>query len=258
MFDAVVITTGGSPQSKGLEHLQQLGHKIEEPVPSLFTFNINDKNLHELMGTVVENASASIAGTKFKAEGALLITHWGMSGPAILKLSSHAARHLHDHAYSCPLLINWVNETNNEKVAMELKDISENNPQKRLGNIRPFGLPSRLWDYLITKSGQNTDKKWSELGKKGINKLTNTLCNDEYQINGKGVFREEFVTCGGISLESIHRQSLESKVCPGIYFAGEVLDIDGVTGGFNFQAAWTTGYTVACAIREKLEKPATM
>lgn len=250
-FDCVAITTGGSPQSRGLDYLKDLGHQIEEPVPSLFTFNINDATLHDLMGTVVEPATASIAGTKFKAEGALLVTHWGMSGPAILKLSSHAARYVNEQNYRFPLLVNWVNESNNEKVAETLRTIADNSPNKQIGNVRPYNLPTRLWEYLIGKSGLTLERKWNELGKKGINRLTNTLCNDSYEVNGRGVFREEFVTCGGISLLSVHRNTLESKTCPGLFFAGEVLDIDGVTGGFNFQAAWTTGYTVAKTISER-------
>lgn len=251
IFDTIVITTGGSPQSRGLDYLKDLGHQIEEPVPSLFTFNINDATLHDLMGTVVEPATTSIAGTKFKAEGALLVTHWGMSGPAILKLSSHAARYVNEQNYRFPLLVNWVNESNNEKVAETLRTIADNNPNKQIGNVRPYNLPTRLWEYLIGKCGLTLDRKWNELGKKGINRLTNTLCNDSYEVDGRGVFRDEFVTCGGISLSSVHRNTLESKTCPGLFFAGEVLDIDGVTGGFNFQAAWTTGYTVAKTISER-------
>lgn len=250
-FDCVAITTGGSPQSRGLDYLKDLGHLIEEPVPSLFTFNINDATLHDLMGTVVEPVTASIAGTKFKAEGALLVTHWGMSGPAILKLSSHAARYVNEQNYRFPLLVNWVNESNNEKVAETLRTIADNSPNKQIGNVRPYNLPTRLWEYLIGKCGLTLERKWNELGKKGINRLTNTLCNDSYEVDGRGVFRDQFVTCGGISLSSVHRNTLESKTCPGLFFAGEVLDIDGVTGGFNFQAAWTTGYTVAKAISER-------
>lgn len=253
VFDIVIVTTGGSPQSKGLDYLKALGHKIEEPVPSLFTFNIDDRSLRELMGTVVDPVTATIAGTKFKAEGALLVTHWGMSGPAILKLSSHAARHLNEQDYNVTLLINWVNETNNEKVSAAIQKTANDNPQKILANIRPFGLPSRLWEHLVSKCSLPTDRKWGELGKKGINKIVNILCNDNYAVTGRGVFREEFVTCGGISLEAVDRRTLESKTCPGMYFAGEVLDIDGVTGGFNFQAAWTTGYTVAKAISERAD-----
>lgn len=250
MFDKVVVTTGGSPRKEGLQALERLGHKTELPVPSLFTFNIADRQLRELMGTVVEPATASIPGTKFRASGALLVTHWGMSGPAILKLSSHAARFIAENGYKIPLLVNWTNETSNETVTEELKGIVAHSPQKQVSTVRPFGLPARLWLYLLDQASIPGERKWDELGKKGINKLTDILCNDRYTVEGKSAFREEFVTCGGISLDAVHRNTLESKVCSGLYFAGEVLDIDGVTGGFNFQAAWTTAYTVAQAIRE--------
>ncbi len=252
LFDSVVVTVGGQPRHEQMHYLERLGHHIETPVPSLFTFNITDSSLRELMGTVVTPAIAAIPGTKFKNTGAVLITHWGLSGPAILKLSSHAARYVHEQSYRFPLLINWVNENNSEHIMNYLQDIVKENLQKQIAKIHPFGLPSRLWLYLLQKAGIPHDRKWNELGRKGLNKLADTLCNDRYDVEGKGVFREEFVTCGGISTDSIHRQSLESKTCPGIYFAGEVLDIDGVTGGFNFQAAWTTAYTVAQAIAQSI------
>lgn len=251
-FDKVAITTGGSPRGEGLRYLQELGHKIEQPVPSLFTFNIADRNLRELMGMVVETATASIPGTKFKASGALLVTHWGMSGPAILKLSSHAARFMHGEGYQVPLLVNWTSGKNTEEVTEVLKGIAGQFPKKDVQNIRPFELPARLWCYLTAKAEIPAGRKWSELGRKNINKLADTLCNDRYMVEGKSAFREEFVTCGGISLESVHRNTLESKVCPGLYFAGEVLDIDGVTGGFNFQAAWSTAHAVARALAQEL------
>ena len=171
-----------------------------------------------------------------------------MSGPAILKLSSHAARLIQEKAYRFPIFVNWTNETNSETVTGILQDMAQRHPQKKISGLRPYDLPARLWHYLIGKSGITPDRKWNELGHKGICKLADTLCNDRYDVDGKSTFREEFVTCGGVSLESVHRQTLESKTCPGLYFAGEVLDIDGVTGGFNFQAAWTTAYTVARAI----------
>ncbi|MCM1108782.1 MAG: NAD(P)/FAD-dependent oxidoreductase [Clostridium sp.] len=247
-FHCVAITTGGSPRSEGLRHLEALGHIIAPPVPSLFTFNVKDKVFCSLMGTVAEPVITSIPGTKFRATGPLLITHWGASGPAILKLSSHAARYINEHDYHFPLLINWTGTVNTDTVAEELNRLTTTNPHRLLSNLRPYNLPTRLWNYLTDKAGLPTERKWGELGKKGINRLVNILCNDAYEVNGKGAFREEFVTCGGISLDSVDCHTLESKTCPGLYFAGEVLDIDGVTGGFNFQAAWTTGWTVAQAI----------
>lgn len=251
-FDRAVVTTGGSPRREGLCYLEALGHKIEQPVPSLFTFNIPDKKLRALMGTVVDPVTTAIPGTKFRASGALLVTHWGMSGPAVLKLSSHAARFMHEQGYEVPLLVNWTDGASNEAVAETLKDIAGRFPQKKLPNIRPYDLPARLWTYLLDKAEISGERRWDELGKKGINRLADLLCNDRYAVAGKSAFREEFVTCGGVSLESVHRNTLESKTCPGLYFAGEVLDIDGVTGGFNFQAAWTTAYTVAQAIHKSL------
>ena len=245
-FDKVVVTTGGSPQRKGLDWLERLGHAISEPVPSLFTFSINSSALRQLMGTVVGNATASIPGTKFRSTGPLLITHWGMSGPAILKLSSYAARHLAENAYRSPLIVNWTGETNTDSVIEHISITAQQNTQKQLSSVRPYAaIPQRLWDYLIEKCDMKRDKRWGEVGRKGINRIANILTNDTYNIEGKSAFREEFVTCGGVSLSSVNMSTLESKHCPGLYFAGEVLDIDAVTGGFNFQAAWTTAYTVA-------------
>ncbi len=243
-FDRVAITTGGHPRVENFRYLDDLGHKIVPPIPSLFTFNIADKAFKDLMGTVVDPVFTSIPGTKLKAEGPLLITHWGMSGPAVLKLSSYAARLLHENNYQMKVSVNWVHESNRSLVEENIHGIIAANPQKQLASIRPFGLPSRLWTYLIHKMEYAPEKKWSEMGKKGCNLLIETLTNDLYQVNGKGAFKEEFVTCGGVSLETINQHTLESKCCPHLFFAGEVLDIDAITGGFNLQAAWTTGYVV--------------
>ena len=249
-FDFKVITTGGMPSAFSL-----LTSSIIPPVPSLFTFSIDDEALRSLMGTVVEYATASIPGTKFRSTGPLLITHWGMSGPAILKLSSHAARELHDHHYQMPLAINWPS-LKEPDIQQELRSIMAQHPQKQIATIRPFGLPSRLWDYLVQKTlGERAQNRWQNLNQKELNRLTNALCNDQYQIAGRSVFKDEFVTCGGIDLASVNPNTLESKNLPSVYFAGEVLDIDGVTGGFNFQAAWTTAYTIACAISKAAPAP---
>ena len=217
------------------------------PCPSLFSFRIDDERLQALMG-IVSEATAMIPGTKLKAQGPLLITHWGMSGPAILRLSSYGARMLYENQYRMPLSVNWTNRKPDE-VLSALSDIITNHPQKQIANIRPYGLTGRLWEYLITKAlGERSEGKWLSLNKKEINRLSNILTNDEYQIAGRAPFKDEFVTCGGVSLQSINPSTLESKKHPGLYFAGEVLDIDGVTGGFNFQAAWTTAYVVAKSI----------
>ncbi|MBQ9672804.1 MAG: aminoacetone oxidase family FAD-binding enzyme [Prevotella sp.] len=248
-FDFIIVTTGGSPKA---ENLQWLQHEIVKPVPSLFTFTIKDASLHNLMGTVVEDASVHFPGTKLRSSGPLLITHWGMSGPAILKLSSYGARLLADNHYHLPLSVNWTNSTE-ANVKEELCNIMQQHAQKQITTIRPLGLPTRLWQYVAEKSlGERSAYRWKDLNQKELNRLVNTLTNDNYQIAGRAAFKEEFVTCGGISLSAVNPSTLESKTRPNIFFAGEVLDIDGVTGGFNFQAAWTTAYTVATAIKNKL------
>lgn len=244
-FDFIVVTTGGQPQEKELQWLQQ---ETVKTVPSLFTFNIDDQKLQALMGTVTEHATVMIPGTKLKANGPLLITHWGMSGPSILRLSSYAARLLADNQYKLPLSINWASRTEAE-VQQELSEIIACHPQKQITSIRPYALPTRLWEYLAEKClSQRAYYKWKDLNQKELNRLTNLLINDTYMIAGRSPFKDEFVTCGGISLNAINPTTLESKTKPGVFFAGEVLDIDGVTGGFNFQAAWTTAYTVSKAI----------
>ena len=247
-FDYICVTTGGQPQAENLSWLQ---HPIEKPVPSLFTFSIDDPALRALMGTVVEEATAMIPGTKLRASGPLLITHWGMSGPCILRLSSYAARLLNEHNYHLPLTINWTDSTETA-VHQALNNIRQQYPQKKLPTIRPFNLPQRLWSYLVEKSMKGrVEARWGSLNQKEQNRLVNVLTNDTYTIAGRAAFKDEFVTCGGISLSAVNTSTLESRQRPNLYFAGEVLDIDGVTGGFNFQAAWTTAYTVAKAIAEK-------
>ena len=250
----LAICTGGSPKREGLKWLEDMGHEIVDPVPSLFTFNIKDKALNDLSGTSVENVTAFIPGSKYRSTGSLLITHWGMSGPAILKLSSHEARTLADNNYHMPLCINWTNH-NEAEVRSQLQSIITNNGNRLIGNYRPFDLPQRLWDYLASKTfGDKRQRTWASLNKKELNRMVNSLCNDEYNIEGRGAYKEEFVTCGGISLKSINPSTLESRTQPNMYFAGEVLDIDGVTGGFNFQAAWTTAYTVTQSIAQKAKE----
>ena len=252
-YDFIAVTTGGQPKAEGLQWLAEKGHEIEAPVPSLFTFRIDDEALHALMGTVMTHAVAMIPGTKLRAEGPLLITHWGMSGPAILKLSSYGARLLAEQQYKAPLAINWTNLRDTE-VMEALGALMVPYGQKQLKSIAPCGLPTRLWTYLVEKClGERANGRWGSLNKKELNRLANMLSGgDHYDIAGRAAFKDEFVTCGGISLQAIDPVTLESKHVPGLYFAGEILDIDGITGGFNFQAAWTTAYTVAQAIRKKV------
>ena len=247
-YDAVAVTTGGAP--KGLPMLDGLDLEWVPTVPSLFTFTIRDEGLRSLMGLVVD-ASVSLPGTAFKADGPLLITDWGLSGPAVLKLSSYAARFLHEAGYQAPLSVNWL--AMNEGEAREtLQALAAEYPRKQVSNTPPAGLQARLWNYLIFRAGLRPDIRWAELGSKGLNRLVATLTQDAYEIAGKTKFREEFVTCGGVALDNLEPSTLESKQHPGLYFAGEVLDIDAVTGGFNLQAAWTTGAVVARSIAATL------
>jgi len=248
VYDFIAITTGGSPKATGLQWLADLGHEIAHPVPSLFTFRIDDERIHELMGTVAENATVYIPGTSLRASGPLLITHWGISGPAVLKLSSYAARELADSNYRMPIAINWLNRKD-EEVKQELRRLCIKGGRKQLASIHPFDLPTRLWTHLLDKSlGRRAQSPWMSINQKELNRLANILTNDTYDITGRAPFKDEFVTCGGIAISSVNPVTLESRHIPHLYFAGEVLDIDGITGGFNFQAAWTTAYTAAKAI----------
>ena len=259
-YDFICVTTGGQPRSEGL---QWLGQDIETPVPSLFTLSIADERLHALMGTVVPLAdrqgqsepTVMLPGTKLRAQGALLITHWGMSGPAILRLSSYAARYLAEHDYRAPLLVNWIGVT--ETAAAEaVATLVQSCRQKQLTSVAPMGLPLRLWAYLAEKAlGQRASQApWNSLNAKEQRRLATVLTSDAYQTAGRAPHRDEFVTCGGVSLTAVDPATLQSRTHPGLFFAGEVLDVDGVTGGFNFQAAWTTAYTVASSIASSIGK----
>lgn len=238
--DRVVVTTGGGALGL-LDRLDAIG--IVRPVPSLFTFRIEDAGLHSLMGIVVEHAILSIAGTAFRSQGALLLTDWGVSGPATLRLSSYAARYLADSQYRAPLVINWTGRTEGE-VREWIDSAAGANPRKQISNVCPEGISSRLWQHLVTKAGLG-GRTWAEPGSKGINRLAATMTADCYAISGRCHFKEEFVTAGGVDLAGINLNSLESKAYPGLFFAGEVLDVDAVTGGFNLQAAWSTAFVVA-------------
>ena len=250
-YDFIAVTTGGSPRGEGLRWLAALGHEIESPVPSLFSFAIHDQRLQALMGLVTET-EVLIPCTKLRASGPLLITHWGVSGPAVLKLSSYAARYLAEHDYQSPLSIHWVT-LHDQEVAALLSQHAVLQAKKQLTTFNPFGLQQRLWAYLVEKAlGERFHIRWSELNKKDVNRLINILLNDTCQIAGRAPFKDEFVTCGGISIKAVNPSTLESRHVPRLYFAGEVLDIDGITGGFNFQAAWTTAYTVASSITKSV------
>ena len=247
--DRVLIATGSDPM--GYRWAKALGHQVQEPVPSLFTFNIKDPRLTDLAGIAVENVRVSLLNSeqkKLEQMGPLLITHWGVSGPAILKLSAWGARLLHDHKYQMPLIINWLPNYNRETLQAILLETKQSQPRKQILTVSPVEIPKRLWQSLVTFIGIDSKMVWADLSKKALNNLLIELLQGEYLIRGKGVFKEEFVTCGGVNLSEINFKTMESKKCPGLFFAGEVLDIDGVTGGFNFQSAWTTGWLAGQAI----------
>jgi predicted Rossmann fold flavoprotein len=241
-FDAVIIATGGSPKQSGFDWLHRLGHNIITPTPSLFTFNMPSEPIKELMGVVVEHARVKIKDSKIQTHGPILITHWGMSGPAILKASSFGARELNERGYKFEIQINWVDETNTEILFEQLQKFSQQHPQKGIGNQKAFPLPNRLWSFLLEKAAIPSDKKWIEVGKKKFRQLATLLTQDNYQVSGKTTFKEEFVTCGGVDLKEIDMKTMQSKKLPNLYFAGEVIDVDAITGGYNFQAAWSGGF----------------
>ena len=244
--DAVVVTAGGSPQVRGLEMYEKLGLEIVSPVPSLFSLNLEKNHpMTALMGTVVNDVQARLVGTKLAAFGPLLITHWGVSGPAILKLSSYAARILAENDYKAQLAINWFGQANEAEVTSIITEIAEQNQKKLVSSVWPERFNNRMWCYLIDACGLRQDMRWGELGKKGLNKLVALLTNHTLNIVGKNKYKEEFVTCGGVALSNVNSSTLESKKHPHLYFAGEILDVDAITGGFNLQAAWTMGFVVA-------------
>ena len=246
--DKVVVTTGGSSTAGGLSMLSPFGLETVPPVPSLFTFNISDESLKALMGAVVNDALVALAGSSFKARGALLLTDWGVSGPAILKLSSYAARDLADKGYRGTLNISWLGTARENECMEVLQRMASESPRKQVVSTCPAGLTGRLWRHITARAGLREDLRWAETGSRGMARLTSTLACDSYPITGRCRFKDEFVTCGGVSLSEVSLNTLESKKHPGLHFAGEVLDVDAITGGFNLQAAWSMAYTVAEAI----------
>lgn len=247
--DRLLLATGSS--LAGYKIVRELGHEIEPPVPSLFTFNIVDQKLRELAGVSVNPAQLRLsAGRKSQLQqtGPLLITHWGLSGPAVLKLSAWGARVLHESRYQATLLINWLPDLHQEQVREKVLAVKDEWGKKAIALHRGVDLPHRLWQYIIARVGITTEDRWAEISSKTLNQLVQELTQGEYLINGKGAFKEEFVTCGGVKLKEVNFKTMESRLVPGLYFAGEILDIDGVTGGFNFQSAWTTGYLAGVAM----------
>lgn len=244
-FDKVILCVGGMPKWEQMAWLEQLGQPMVKPFPSLFTFNMPNETVRELMGTVAPNAMTRIPGLKHQGFGPLLVTHWGMSGPAILMLSAKAARELGACEYRFACHVSWLGTSNEDEVCSKIHQSQKEMLKRKIGGASFHGLSTRLWRYLLTKSNIDTEKTWESLGSKEINRLVVTLTQDAYQVQGKTTFKEEFVTAGGVDLQHINFKTMESKILPNLFFAGEVLDIDGITGGFNFQAAWTTAWLAA-------------
>ncbi|MGG6297202.1 NAD(P)/FAD-dependent oxidoreductase [Leptolyngbya sp. AN02str] len=254
--DRLLLATGSS--AVGFRLAVELGHTIAEPVPSLFTFTIPDPALRDLAGVAVDAAQVRLIAPNAKPleqTGPLLITHWGLSGPAVLKLSAWGARSLHDCRYQATLHINWMPYQTTDAVRAALLSSKEIYPKRAIANSDPFGLPRRLWLYLIERANIPADLRLAELSKTHLHHLVQELTRGEYAIAGKGAFKEEFVTCGGVALKEVDFKTMESRQCPGLYLAGEILDIDGVTGGFNFQNAWTTGWLAGKAMAVPLATP---
>jgi len=246
--DKLLLALGGCRTPALGQLAVSLGHTLEPPVPSLFTFHIEIPWLRELAGVSVETSEVSVHGTKLRERGALLLTHWGLSGPAILRLSAWGAREMHERNYNFPLQINWLPHLTDEKLAVEFQARRKSQPAKLIVNFPIAPLPSRLWEQLVLAAGVERDTRWAALSGAAQHKLTQQLLRSEFSVTGKSLNKDEFVTCGGVRFNEINFKTMESKICSGLFFAGEVLDIDGITGGFNFQAAWTTGWIAGRAL----------
>jgi len=248
--ERILFATGGNRSSVGFTIAESLGHTIEPLVPSLFTFHIDDARLVGLSGVSMENAGVSVAGTKLRESGPLLVTHWGLSGPAVLKLSAWGARELSARNYEFPLVVNFAPPHTRESLGRELMTVREKNLRKQIGTWSPLAMPQRLWERLVGSAGILPTTPWAQVSNAALVPLATQLTGAELAVVGKSLFKEEFVTCGGVRLSEVDFRTMESRSTPGLYFAGEVLDIDGVTGGFNFQSAWTTGWLAGQAMAE--------
>lgn len=255
--DRVLVAVGGYPQVPSYGWIPPANHAnaLVSPVPSLFTFNVPDSPLLALAGVSVPNAQVSVSGTSQKQNGPLLLTHWGFSGPAILRLSAWAARDLAAVDYRFTLRIHWLGDQNEAQIRDGFANFRQQHAKKLVLSQNPFGLPGRLWDAFALEAGITDQTRWSELPGKAQNRLVEKLTNSTYQVVGKSTFKDEFVTCGGIALGSLNPQTLESNEHPGLFFAGEVLDVDGITGGFNFQNAWTTGFVAGRSVGNPTPTP---
>jgi predicted Rossmann fold flavoprotein len=250
--DFICIASGGFPKLHQFEWLKETGHSIVEPVPSLFTFNIPNHPITKLMGVVVPEASIKIKSTKLKNTGPLLITHWGMSGPCVLKLSAWGARELHQSSYDFFILVNWLKDKSEQDLKSEFQFIRTKNGSQKIINNNLFHLPNRLWQFLLNEAGIKDDWRWADLPAKEQNKLSQLLTNHEFHVIGKTTFKEEFVTAGGVDLKEVDANTMQSKLKPHLFFAGEILDVDGITGGYNFQHAWTSGFIAGKTIASLL------
>ena len=248
--DCLCIASGGYPKSTMFGWLKKLGHSIEEPVPSLFTFNLQGNEITKLMGISVPDVHVKIAGSKLMEKGPLLITHWGLSRPAILRLSAWGARELAAKNYGFSVSVNWMPQYNEHQFREKLQALRFDIAPQKISSKNPFGLPQRLWEYLIYQSRITENMRWADLPAKEQNALVKNLISQEFGVKGKTTFKEEFVTAGGIKLSEIDANTMQSRIAPGLFFAGEVMDVDGITGGFNFQHAWTSGFIAAKAIAE--------
>jgi predicted Rossmann fold flavoprotein len=246
--DRLLLATGGNKTNAGFEFARQLGHTIEPPVPSLFTFHVKDPRLQDLSGISVELASTAVRDTALKESGPLLVTHWGLSGPAVLKLSAWGARTLHDRDYKFTLVVNWAPQFNAGQLVAALEQARAANPKKQVGTWCPVGLPLRLWEKLLIAAALPPATVWTSVSGATLRELAAQVCAGEFLVSGKSTFKEEFVTCGGVRLSEVDFKTMESRLVPGLHFAGEVLDVDGITGGFNFQAAWTGGWLAGQAM----------
>jgi predicted Rossmann fold flavoprotein len=245
---AVCIACGGYPKSASFEWIRALGHSIEDPVPSLFTFNMPGNGISRLMGLSVPEARVKIAGSKLQEKGPLLITHWGMSGPAVLRLSAWGARELAAAAYKFTAMVSWTGELVENEVRERLQQVRYDWAAQKVMTKNPFGLPARLWEYALEVCGVHSDVRWADLPAKGTNLLVSFLCAGAFPVSGKTTFKEEFVTAGGVRLAEVDPSTMQSRKISGLFFAGEILDVDGITGGFNFQHAWTSGWIAATSI----------
>jgi predicted Rossmann fold flavoprotein len=248
--DYLCIASGGYPKSSMFDWLKELGHSIEEPVPSLFTFNLPKHQITKLMGVSVEKAKVKIQNSKLEEEGPLLITHWGLSGPVVLRLSAWGARELKERNWEFGISVNWLPEFNEQGIREKFLQLRNTSASQKIINKNSFGLPSRLWEFLAEQSGIKNEWRWADLPATQQNLFIKNLCSYECEVKGKTTFKEEFVTAGGIKLSEVDANTMMSKKASNLFFAGEVLDVDGITGGFNFQHAWTSGFVAAKSISD--------